>query len=301
MGHGKLAERQLETVMMKFVEHEADVLVTTTIIENGLDIPRANTIVVNRADRFGLAQLYQLRGRVGRSEQRAYAFFIVPGRDTMTDEVRKRLRALQEFSELGAGFRLAAADLEIRGAGEFLGSKQHGHIAALGFDLYCQMLERAVQELKGEPVEERQPAGLHLGIDIKIPESYIGEAGERLALYKRLALAATEADVDRLQSETEDRYGHLAAAGLHLFDMARLRLVAERAGVKSVDVAEGKLQIRFHEESPVEPARIVDMVAREKGSMTPSGMLLLPAPPKVADRITTVHTILTHLLGKTAA
>jgi transcription-repair coupling factor (superfamily II helicase) len=301
MGHGKLAERQLETVMMKFVQHEADVLVTTTIIENGLDIPRANTIVVNRADRFGLAQLYQLRGRVGRSEQRAYAFFIVPGRDTMTDEVRKRLRALQEFSELGAGFRLAAADLEIRGAGEFLGSKQHGHIAALGFDLYCQMLERAVQELKGEPVEERQPAGLHLGIDIKIPESYIGEAGERLALYKRLALAAAEADVDRLQSEIEDRYGHLAAAGLHLFDMARLRLVAERAGVKSVDVAEGKLQIRFHEKSPVEPARIVDMVAREKGSMTPSGMLLLPAPPKVSDRITTVHTILTHLLGKTAA
>ncbi|MDX1388970.1 MAG: transcription-repair coupling factor, partial [Acidobacteriota bacterium] len=173
MGHGQLPERELEAVMMRFVQHEADVLVTTTIIENGLDIPRANTIVVHRADRFGLAQLYQLRGRVGRSEHRAYAYFIVPGRDALTDDVRKRLRALQEFSELGSGFRLAAADLEIRGAGEFLGSKQHGHIAALGFDLYTQMLERAVAELKGEPVEEREPASLHLGVDIKVPESYI--------------------------------------------------------------------------------------------------------------------------------
>ncbi|MDX1388010.1 MAG: TRCF domain-containing protein, partial [Acidobacteriota bacterium] len=301
MGHGKLAERQLETVMMRFVAHEADVLVTTTIIENGLDIPRANTIIVNRADRFGLAQLYQLRGRVGRSEHRAYAYFIVPGREAMTDEVRKRLRALQEFSELGAGFRLAAADLEIRGAGEFLGSKQHGHIAALGFDLYTQMLERAVGELKGEPVEERAPASLHLGVDIKVPESYIVEAGERLALYKRLALATSDADVDRLQSETEDRYGHLPAAALTLFDMARLRVVAENARVKSVDVAEGRLQIRFHEQSPVDPSRLVEIVASEQGSLTPSGMLLLPAPARASERIGSVRAVLDRLLGRPAA
>ena len=149
MAHGQMREHELEKVMLQFVNHEADVLVTTTIIENGLDIPRANTIIVNRADRFGLAQLYQLRGRVGRSDQHAYAYFVVPGRQSLTEIARKRLQALQEFSDLGAGFRLAAADLEIRGAGELLGAKQHGHIAALGFDLYCQMLERAVRSWKG--------------------------------------------------------------------------------------------------------------------------------------------------------
>ena len=298
MAHGQMGERQLESVMLQFVNYEADVLVTTTIIENGLDIPRANTIVVNRADRFGLAQLYQLRGRVGRSQHRAYAFFIVPGRDAIKDDARRRLRALQEFSDLGAGFRLAAADLEIRGAGELLGSKQHGQIAALGFDLYCQMLERAVQELRGEPVEEHPAAALHLGVDIKIPESYIVDTGERLAQYKRLAVARDEAHVDRLQSETEDRHGHLPPAARRLFDMARLRLVAERAGVRSVDVADGRLQIRFHDQPPVEPARIVEMVGREGGTLTPSGMMLLPAPERASERIQAIRGALHQLLSE---
>src|SRR6185295_5788710 len=202
VAHGKLPERQLEQVMLRFVRHDADILVTTTIIENGLDIPRANTIIINRADRLGLAQLYQLRGRVGRSQQHAYAYFVIPGGQTLSETSRKRLRAIQEFSELGSGFRLAAADLEIRGAGEFLGSRQHGHIAALGFDLYCQMLERVVADLKGEPQVERVPASLHLGIDIKLPESYMPEVGDRLALYKRLSIARDDQDVDRLQRET---------------------------------------------------------------------------------------------------
>jgi len=295
--HGQMSERELESVMLRFVEYQADVLVTTTIIENGLDIPRANTIIVNRADRFGLAQLYQLRGRVGRSQQHAYAYFVVPRPHTLSDAAQRRLRALQEFSELGAGFRLAAADLEIRGAGEFLGSKQHGHIAALGFDLYCQMLERAVQELRGEPVREKAPASLHLGVDIKIPESYLADAGDRLALYKRLALARVESDVDRLQAETEDRYGHLPAAGQSLFDLARLRLVAERAGVRTVDVQDAKLQIRFHDRPPVAPARIVEMLAREKGALMPSGMMILPAPERASDRIRAVHGVLESVLG----
>jgi len=298
IAHGQMKERELESVMMKFVGYEADVLATTTIIENGLDIPRANTIIVNHADRFGLAQLYQLRGRVGRSAHRAYAFFIVPGREALREDARRRLRALQEFSDLGAGFRLAAADLEIRGAGELLGSRQHGHIAALGFDLYCQMLERAVQELRGEPVVEHPPAALHLGVDIKIPESYISDTGERLAQYKRLAVARDAAHVDRLQSETEDRYGHLPPAGRRLFDMARLRLLSERTGVRSVDVADGRIQIRFHERPPVTPESIVEMVRREGGSFTPSGMLLLPAPERAAERIAAVSGVLEQLLGE---
>ena len=176
-------------MMLRFTHDEADVLVTTTLIENGLDIPRANTIIVNRADRLGLAQLYQLRGRVGRSALHAYAYFLIPGSQTLSDTARRRLKALQEFSELGSGFRLAAADLEIRGAGEFLGSRQHGHIASLGFDLYCTMLEQAVAGMKGEPIEERRPVSLHLAIDVKLPESYMPDVGDRLALYKRLSVA----------------------------------------------------------------------------------------------------------------
>jgi transcription-repair coupling factor (superfamily II helicase) len=297
MVHGKLPEREIEAVMLRFTRHEADVLITTTIIENGLDIPRANTMIVNRADRFGLAQLYQLRGRVGRSRQHAYAYLVVPGLMHLSGEARKRLKAVQEFSELGAGFRLAAADLEIRGAGELLGTKQHGHIASLGFDLYCQLLEQAVQTLKGEPVIERRPVSFHLGVDIKIPANYLPESEDRLAVYKRLAQAVTPSEVDRLQAETEDLYGHLPRAARNLFDIGRLRLVAEEAGVKSVDLVEDRLQIRFHERPFVEPMRIIETVAREGGALTPSGMLFLPAPPRGADRLQAVAGVLERVLG----
>src|SRR5579864_7362235 len=146
IGHGKMGEAELEKVMLKFIRNEADILLATTIIENGLDIPRANTIIINRADRMGLSELYQLRGRVGRSNQRAYAYLLVPPETTLSDIARKRLAAMKEFSELGAGFRIAALDLELRGAGNMLGRQQHGHIEAVGFDMYCQMLERAVAE-----------------------------------------------------------------------------------------------------------------------------------------------------------
>jgi transcription-repair coupling factor (superfamily II helicase) len=299
--HGQMPEHELERAMLRFVDHEVDILATTTIIENGLDIPRANTIVVNRADRFGLAQLYQLRGRVGRSEQHAFAYFIVPSPHTLTEPARRRLKALQEFSELGAGFRLAAADLEIRGAGEFLGTRQHGHIAALGFDLYCQMIERAVREFRGEVVEERAAPALHLGVDIKVPERYLPDEGDRLALYKRLAVARDLAEVDRLQADTVDRYGHLPPSGQNLFELARLRLIAGQAGVKSVDVAGERIQIRFHDGAGLEPQRVVEIVARERGTLTPSGMMILPAPERAADRIQAVRGLLERCLGRSAA
>jgi transcription-repair coupling factor (superfamily II helicase) len=297
VAHGQMHERDLEKVMLRFTHDEADVLVTTTLIENGLDIPRANTIIVNRADRLGLAQLYQLRGRVGRSAQHAYAYFLIPGNQTLSETARRRLKALQEFSELGSGFRLAAADLEIRGAGEFLGSRQHGHIASLGFDLYCTMLEHAVADMKGEPIEERPPVSLHLAIDIKLPESYMPEVGERLALYKRLSVARDQTDVDRLQTETEDRWGHPPQAGRNLFDLARLRLAAERAGVKSVDVVEAKLQVRFDEKAVFDPRRLIDLVARRRGAVTPSGMVMIPAPEKMGERIAVVREILEEAMA----
>jgi transcription-repair coupling factor (superfamily II helicase) len=296
MAHGQLRERQLESVMLRFVRYEADVLVTTTIIENGLDIPRANTIIVNRADRFGLAQLYQLRGRVGRSEQHAYAYFVIPGRRVLSDQARRRLRALQEFSELGAGFRLAAADLEIRGAGELLGSRQHGHIAALGFDLYCQLLERTVAEMQGEPIPERSPVSLHLGVDIKVPEAYMPEAGQRLALYKRLAGCRDDGEVDRLVAESEDRYGQLPPQGRNVFALTRLRIVAESLGVTGVDVADGKLRVRFGEEAGVDPGRLVEVVGRVGGTLSPKGMLTVPAPERASDRIEATRRLLTTLL-----
>jgi len=212
-------------------------------------------------------------------------------------EARQRLRAVQEFSELGAGFRLAAADLEIRGAGELLGARQHGHIAALGFDLYCQILEREVAQIKGEEVAERQPANLHLGVDIKIPENYLPESADRLVVYKRLAQSRGAADVDRLQAETEDRFGHLPQSARNLFEMGRLRLAAEEAGVRSIDLAEGRLQIRFREGAAVDPARLVEMAARERGKLTPTGMLQLPAPPRGADRIRSVTEAVQRMLG----
>ena len=224
----------------------------------------------------------------------------MPGRHVLSDVARRRLRALQEFSDLGSGFRLAAADLELRGAGEFLGSRQHGHIASLGFVLYTQMLERAGAEVRGDAVPERGPASLHLGVDIKVPESYIPDVGDRLALYKRLSALRVEADVDTLQAETEDRRGHLPAAGRNLFDLARLRLVADRVGVRSVDLVDGRFQVRFHEGATLDPARLVDLLARERGSWTPSGMMIVPAPSEAGERIRVARTMLARL-GAAAA
>ena len=191
VAHGQMGEKELENVMLKFIRDEADVLVATTIVENGLDIPRANTILINRADRLGLSELYQLRGRVGRSNQRAYAYLLVPPETSLSDIARKRLSAMKEFSELGAGFRIAALDLELRGAGNMLGRQQHGHIDAIGFDMYCQMLERAVSKLKGEEVAPELRTTLSLGLDVRIPQEYIPSENLRLRTYKRISSIAS--------------------------------------------------------------------------------------------------------------
>ena len=187
VGHGQMGENELEKVMLAFMRHEYDVLVATTIIENGLDIPLANTILINRADRHGLSELYQLRGRVGRSNRRAYAYLLIPPENELTEIARRRLAALKEFSDLGAGFKIAALDLELRGAGNMLGGEQSGHIEAVGFELYTSMLEAAVKEMKGESSEERPATQLNLGIALRIDESYVPEENQRLRLYKKIA------------------------------------------------------------------------------------------------------------------
>ena len=274
VGHGQMGERELEKVMLKFVRDEADVLVSTTIVENGLDIPRANTIMVNRADRFGLSELYQLRGRVGRSNQRAYAYLLVPPEASLTPIARRRLAALREFSELGAGFRIAALDLELRGAGNLLGREQHGHIAAIGFDLYTQMMERAVAAKKGEGEQPELRATLNLGMDIRIPPEYLPSESLRLRTYKRIAEIRNENERETIRRELEDRFGPPPPAIDNLLDYAVLKSLCERLQISSVDRRANEAIIKFHPTTSVSPERLVRLVRKEKGTkLDPKGVL----------------------------
>jgi transcription-repair coupling factor (superfamily II helicase) len=279
VAHGQMGENDLEKVMLAFMRHEFDVLVATTIIENGLDIPLANTILINRAERHGLSELYQLRGRVGRSNRRAYAYLLIPPENELTEIARRRLAALKEFSDLGAGFKIAALDLELRGAGNMLGGEQSGHIEAVGFELYTSMLEAAVKEMKGEASEERPATALNLGIALRIDESYVPEENQRLRLYKKIAGATTEAAVNEVRAEMEDRYGAPPDATVYLLEAAMLRLECERIGIAQVDRKRGELQIRFMENAAVDPAHLMQLVSRnaKRGAQfTPQGLLKFP-------------------------
>jgi transcription-repair coupling factor (superfamily II helicase) len=279
VAHGQMGENDLEKVMLAFMRHEFDVLVATTIIENGLDIPLANTILINRAERHGLSELYQLRGRVGRSNRRAYAYLLIPPENELTEIARRRLAALKEFSDLGAGFKIAALDLELRGAGNMLGGEQSGHIEAVGFELYTSMLEAAVKEMKGEAGEERPATQLNLGIALRIDESYVPEENQRLRLYKKIAGANTEAAVNEIRAEMEDRYGAPPDATVYLLEAAMLRLECERIGIAQVDRKRGELHIRFMENAAVDPAHLMQLVSRnaKRGAQfTPQGLLKFP-------------------------
>src|SRR5437588_8065696 len=232
--------------MLDFMAYKADVLVATTIIENGIDIPRANTIIINRADHYGLAQLYQLRGRVGRSNRRAYAYLLIPSEQELTAIARRRLAAIREFSDLGAGFRVAALDLELRGAGNLLGGQQHGHINAIGFDLYCQMMERAVSALKGEETKPEMRSTINLGLDIRIPQEYIPNENLRLRTYKRIAGITNDAETEEVDRELADRLGPASPAVGNLLDYALLKGLAERILVSSIERRANEVAIKFH-------------------------------------------------------
>jgi transcription-repair coupling factor (superfamily II helicase) len=274
VAHGQMGEKELESVMLKFIRDEADVLVATTIVENGLDIPRANTILINRADRLGLAELYQLRGRVGRSTQRAYAYLLVPPEGTLSDIARKRLSAMKEFSELGAGFRVAALDLELRGAGNMLGRQQHGHIEAIGFDMYCQMLERAVSKLKGEEAAPELRTTLSLGYDVRIPQDYIPSENLRLRTYKRISSIATEEEKQDVHRELADRFGTPPATVENLLEYAVLKSMCERLRISAVERQGSRIAVRFHPETTLDPAILVKVVRSRKGiKLDPSGVL----------------------------
>ena len=273
IGHGQMSEGELEKVMLKFMHHEADILVATTIIENGLDIPLCNTILINRAERFGLSELYQLRGRVGRSNRRAYAYLLIPAELELTPIARRRLAALKEFSDLGAGFKIAALDLELRGAGNLLGGEQSGHIEAVGFDLYTQMLEQAVREMKGE-AEAPAQAQLNLGLNIRIPAEYIAEENQRLRMYKRIAGVETERQLSDVAAELRDRYGDPPIAVQQLLKYAALRLNALQAGATNIERKRDLVSIKFRQDAPINPAKLATFVSSHRGSQfLPDGTL----------------------------
>jgi transcription-repair coupling factor (superfamily II helicase) len=276
IAHGQMSEEVLERVMVDFVAHKYDVLLATTIIENGLDIPNANTIIVNRADRYGLSQLYQLRGRVGRSDRRAYAYLLIPPEETLSPVAKKRLAAIREFSDLGSGFRVAALDLEIRGAGNLLGGEQSGHIEAVGFDMYMKLLEQTIKELKGEEIEDDNRANVNLRVDLRVEETYIPDMNQRLTVYRRMAAVRTEQELDKLMDEVRDRYGPPPDSVMNLAEYASIRVLADRLRVESLDRDGQAVVLKFRPDAKLDPAWLLRVI-QERGDV----VLLPPATLKL--------------------
>ncbi|WP_238325913.1 transcription-repair coupling factor [Bryobacter aggregatus] len=301
VGHGQMVDEELERVLLGFMKHEFDVFVCTTIVENGLDIPLANTIIIENAQNYGLSELYQLRGRVGRSNRRAYAYLLVPTDTELTEVARKRLAALKEFSDLGAGFKIAALDLELRGAGSLLGGEQSGHINAVGFDMYIRMLEEAVQEMKGIEVPLEIHSTLNLGFEIRIPTSYIPEDNQRLRAYKKIADAKSREVANELVAEFADRYGPVPPDVRLLVDFGQAKNLAQQVGVESVERRQGIFQIKFHEKAKIDPQKLMEYIQREPGaSFSPTGILRAgnttgASPEAIVDAL---HALLDELRYK---
>ena len=277
VGHGQMGEAQLEKAMLGFMKHEFDMLVSTTIVENGIDVPLANTIIIEDAQRYGLSELYQLRGRVGRSNRRAYAYLMVPPQGELSEIARKRLAALREFSDLGAGFKIAALDLELRGAGNLLGGEQSGHMISVGYDTYLRLLEQTMQELRGEQVAPEIHAQINLSLDLRIPPTYIADENQRLRAYKKIADASNKERADEVLGEMEDRYGPAPEAVKQLLLFATLKSAAERLGIELIDRRAGGINLKFHQQSVVDPARLMNYVKATPGAQfTPAGILRVP-------------------------
>jgi len=300
VGHGQMSEGELEKVMLNFMHHESDILVSTTIIENGLDIPLCNTILINRADRLGLSELYQLRGRVGRSDRRAYAYLMLPAEIELTPVARRRLAALKEFSDLGAGFKIAALDLELRGAGNLLGGEQSGHIEAIGFELYTQMLDRAVREMKGEATSDEAETQLNLGLNIRIPVDYIPEENQRLRMYKRIAGVETESQLSDVRAELQDRYGEPPPAVRNLLEYATLKLLAVRVGATGIERKRDVVTIKFRQNAVIDPAKLAQFVSSQRGTQfSPDGMLKFSLNASAAQEVLRrLRTVLEQLAGE---
>jgi len=291
MGHGQMGERDLESVMIKFVDGQADVLVSTAIVESGLDIPASNTIIINRADRFGLAQLYQLRGRVGRERQQAYAYLLVPATGSVDETAQRRLQVIEEMTELGGGFRLAMRDLEIRGSGNLLGAEQHGHIAAVGFDLYTKLLAEAVRELRGETGGAVVEPVINVGVEALLPDAYVPEVNQRLGIYERLTDLSGDDEIAEMRAELTDRFGPPPPAVEALLDVVGLRSVARRLHAERVEASGGRALVTFAPSTPVTPERILAVIGKPGSGVTMRKEFILEATvpagpwPKVRDAL----------------
>ncbi len=285
VAHGQMREKELEKVMLRFVKRDYNLLVCTSIIESGLDIPTANTILINHAEQFGLADLYQLRGRVGRGSVQAYAYLLIPTDLVLSRDAMRRLRAIQELSELGSGFRLAIQDLEIRGAGNLLGRSQSGHIAAVGLELYMQLMERAVRELRGEEIVEELTPEIHFHLPAFLPEGYVEDPGERLSLYRRLSLCRTDEEVDAIREELLDRFGNLPEEAEHLLEVIRVKILLTRLSIKKFEETNTQIVLTFDERTRVSPERVVAFVAQGNGRhrLTPDSKLVVEGWPDVKE------------------
>ena len=294
VGHAQLTDEALEHVMLAFMEGRIDVLISTTIVENGLDVPNANTLIVHRAEAFGLSQLYQLRGRVGRSDVPAYAYLLVPSKGELTDDARRRLQALEDFSELGSGFRVAAMDLEIRGAGNLLGGEQSGQIHEIGFELYAKLLEETLQELQGQPSGTFE-VKIELG-PAQLSRRWIDQAPERLVAYKRASRLRTERDLELYRLELEDRFGHIPAdddESARFFELLRLKILAQTVAVSEVSLDRQKLKLRISPQTPLDPMKLMTWVRNQKdGQMSPDGTITLPTLGKDGGPIAHAQQVL---------
>src|SRR4051812_18317315 len=293
VGHGQMEERERERAMLAFIQRDYDVLLATTIIENGIDIPACNTILINHAERFGLSQLYQLRGRVGRSDRLAFCYLLVPSDRVLTGDARKRLAAIQEFSDLGAGFRIAARDLEIRGAGNILGGEQSGQIAAVGFEMYTKLLEESIREMKGEKIEEEVQTSMNLGVDIYIPREYIGEENLRMTFYKKIASASTEERLTDIHNEMRDRFGAVPQNVEALLHFVRVKWQAQKMGVLSLVREGARGVIKLTQHAKVDPNKLLHFIGENpQAKFTPNGVLSFPLREHGTQVISAIELLL---------
>ncbi len=299
IAHGQMRERQLEDVMLDFVDYEYDVLVCTTIIESGLDIPNVNTIIINRADALGLAQLYQLRGRVGRDRYKAYGYLFYPEGRAITEDSQKRLRVIEEFTDLGSGFRIALRDLEIRGMGNILGPEQHGHMMAVGYDMYCRLLEEAVKEAQGEEVEDEIESRINLAVDAFLPDDYVPDSSQKVALYKKIAQISSDEENAEVIAEMEDRYGKPPSPVLRLLEIAEIKRLAQKLGIDEIVSSDKAVKISFDvKKTRVQTHKVVEIVRNQRRvKLMPQGELIIEMEEIGQDRqLNTVKNVLRQLI-----
>ena len=275
-----MPERELENVMLEFVRHKHDVLVCTMIIESGLDIPNVNTILINRADALGLAQLYQLRGRVGRATTQAYGYLFYPPDRAITEGAQKRLRVIEEFTDLGSGFKIALRDLEIRGTGNILGPEQHGHIVTIGYELYCQLLEEAVMALKGEKVQETLETRISVPVEAYLPDDYVPDSRQKVAIYKKIAGLKDESTLNELREELQDRYGAIPEPTEMLLEIASIKQLSQNLGIAAIIAGKEQVKVTFNEQkSKINVKKLVDIIHKNNNlQLQPPAQLIIRMP-----------------------